>query len=437
MYKVSIVGRPNVGKSMLFNTLIGERKAIVEKTPGVTRDILEGFLELKDGKGVKVIDTGGIDWGGRDFFQEEILKIVGKIIQESDLILFVVDVKTGLLPEDYKIAEYLIKHGKKVILVVNKVESKEDKNRAYEFYALGFDKVVFVSAKENKNIDELKEMILREAEGRLEEQKEKAPIKIAVLGRPNVGKSTLVNKLLGEDRLIVSEIPGTTTDCVDVLIRTPEGREYILVDTPGIRRRTHIDKRMEKFAVDKALETLRKVDLVLFMITAEEGVTNQDQRLLRQVDKHNKACILLINKWDIFDNRREAGNLMMENIKYGVRFMPWLPMLTISAKTGRRVDKILPLVDEIYEEYSKRIKTSELNKILHELRDNYSFNVKGKRLKFFYATQVDVRPPTFVLFVNVDPETIPKSLYKFFKRLFQKSLGFERVPVEVLFRERH
>lgn len=437
MFKIAIVGRPNVGKSTLFNTLIGERKAIVEKNPGVTRDIVEGYMELEDNKGVLLIDTGGINWGGKDFFNKAIIEVVEKTLNEAELVLFVVDAKEGMTSEDLTTAEYLRKKDKKVVLVVNKVESSEDKERSIDFYTLGFEDIIFISAKNKKNISQLRELIKKYANPYLEKIPETEVIKIAIIGRPNVGKSTLLNKLLGYERMIVSEIPGTTRDCVDVFLSLPNGKNYLLIDTPGIRRRTKIDKRAEKFSVDKALETIKKVDVVLFMITAEEGVTNQDQRLLRQVQKNYKACVLLVNKWDLFDNKREAGNLMLENIKYGIRFISWAPLLTISAKTGRRVNQILPLVEQVYTQYSARVKTALVNKLLEELKNNYTFNIKGKRVKFYYATQVDVRPPTFVIFTNINSEDIPKHIEKFIENSFQKYLGFDKVPVKVLFRLRN
>jgi len=419
MFKIAIVGRPNVGKSTLFNTLIGERKAIVERTPGVTRDIVEGYMELEDNKGVLLIDTGGINWGGKDFFNKAIIEVVEKTLNEAELVLFVVDAKEGMTSEDLTTAEYLRKKDKKVVLVVNKVESSEDKERSIDFYTLGFEDIIFISAKNKKNISQLRELIKKYANPYLEKIPETEVIKIAIIGRPNVGKSTLLNKLLGYERMIVSEIPGTTRDCVDVFLSLPNGKNYLLIDTPGIRRRTKIDKRAEKFSVDKALETIKKVDVVLFMITAEEGVTNQDQRLLRQVQKNYKACVLLVNKWDLFDNKREAGNLMLENIKYGIRFISWAPLLTISAKTGRRVNQILPLVEQVYTQYSARVKTALVNKVLEELKNNYTFNIKSKRVKFYYATQVDVRPPTFVIFTNINSEDIPKHIEKFIANSFQ------------------
>ena len=436
MFKIVIVGRPNVGKSMLFNTLIGERKAIVERTPGVTRDMIEGYMELENNKGVLLIDTGGINWGGKDFFNKAVIEVVEKSLAEADLVLLVVDAKEGLTTEDLTTAEYLRKTGKKVILVVNKVEGKEDKERALDFYSLGFEEIVFLSAKIPKNITQLKEIIKKYAQNHLEKIPEIETIKIAIIGRPNVGKSTLLNKLLGYERMIVSEIPGTTRDCIDVFLTLPNGSKYLLIDTPGIRRRTKIDKRAEKFSVDKALDTIKKIDIVLFMITAEEGVTNQDQRLLRQVQKNYKACILLVNKWDLFDNKREAGNLMLEKIKYGIRFIPWAPLLTISAKTGRRVNQIFPLIEEVYKQYSARVKTALVNKILEELKRNYTFNIKGKRVKFYYATQIGIKPPTFVIFTNINSEDISQHIKKFIKNSFQKYLGFDKVPIRIMFRLR-
>lgn len=436
MGKVVIVGRPNVGKSTLFNTLIGERKAIVEKTPGVTRDLVEGYLELEDRKGIKVVDTGGIEWGGQGFLSKAVREIVDKALNEADLVLFVVDAKQGLMEEDKVVAEYLRKKGKRVILVVNKVESKEDKNNALEFYVLGFKEITHISAKHQKNIDQLKELIRKHVQHLLEAIPEEEPIKIAILGRPNVGKSTLLNKLLGYERVLVSEIPGTTRDCIDTVISLPTGEKYLLIDTPGIRRRPRIEHRAEKFSVDKALDTLYRADVVLIMITAEEGITNQDQRLLRQVLKHHKACILLINKWDLFDGKREEGNLFLENIKYGIRFMPWVPMITISAKTGRRVNQIWETLREVIDQYVKRVNTAQVNKILEEIKKNYSFSIKGKKLKFYYATQTDTKPPTFVIFINVDPEEVPKSIEKFIRNSFQKHLGFDKVPVRIILRLR-
>lgn len=436
MFKALIVGRPNVGKSTLFNTLIGKRKAIVEKTPGVTRDFVEDYLELEDGKGIRVIDTGGIDLSCRDFFSGAIKEIVEKTLKESDLVLFVVDAKEGLTSADEEIAGYLRRFSLPVLLIVNKVEGKEDEKRAQEFFALGFKEVFFISAREKKNISTLKERLKELAEEKLSPLPSGEVIKVAILGRPNVGKSTLINRLLGFDRMMVSEIPGTTRDCVDVLLEREEGLSLVLIDTPGIRRRANIEERAEKFSVDKALETLQRADVILFLITAEEGLTHQDKTLLRQVEKNYKAALLLVNKWDLFKKQRSKGELFLQILRHHLRFLPWLPLLPISAKEGLNLDKVLPLVEEIYRDYSKRVPTSQVNTLLEELKTQYTFNVKGRRLKFYYATQVEVAPPTFVIFVNVDPEELPRHIEKFIRNRFQQFLGFERVPVKVIFRLR-
>ncbi|MEZ0343672.1 MAG: ribosome biogenesis GTPase Der [Caldimicrobium sp.] len=436
MFQAVIVGRPNVGKSTLFNTLIGERKAIVERTPGITRDFMVDYIELEEGKGIKLIDTGGIDLSERDFFSKVIREIVEKTLYQADLILFVVDAKEGLVSADEEIASYLRKLGKPIWLIVNKVESKEDEKKAQEFYALGFSEIFFISAREKKNIPLLKEALYEIAKDRLIALPEGPIIKVAILGRPNVGKSTLLNKLVGYERVIVSEIPGTTRDCVDVLIERERGPSFLLIDTPGIRRRARIEERAEKFSVDKALDTLKKIDVVLFLITAEEGVTHQDKTLLRQVEKNYKACLLLINKWDLFEKNKGKAQVFLELVKHHLKFLPWLPVLPISAKRGLNVEKILPMVEEVYAEYHKRIPTSKVNEFIEELKKQYTFNVKGKRLKIYYATQVEVSPPTFVVFVNVNPEDIPKNVEKFFRKSFQQFLGFEKVPVKVIFRLR-
>lgn len=436
MFQVVIIGKPNVGKSTLFNTLIGEKKAIVEKTPGVTRDFLVDYIEVEDGKGFKIIDTGGIDLTQKDPFSKVIIEILYKTIEEAHLILFVVDGKEGISASDEEIANLIRKFNKQTFLVVNKVESKEDEKRTEEFYSLGFKDIFFISAKEKKNVSQLQDAIVEVAYPYLSPLPKGPFIKICVLGRPNVGKSTLINQLLGYERMLVSEIPSTTRDCVDVLLEREKGASFLLIDTPGIRRRALIKERAEKFSVSKALETLKKVDVVLFLITAEEGLTHQDKTLLRQIEKNYKAVLLLVNKWDIFENKRSKGEVFLELLKYNLKFIPWVPILHISAKKGFNLDKIFPLVEEIYSQYHMRVPTSQVNRLLVELKSQYTFNVKGKRLKFYYATQVEVAPPTFVVFINIEPEEIPKHILKFLQRRFQEALNFYHVPVRVYLRLR-
>ncbi|MFN4197299.1 MAG: ribosome biogenesis GTPase Der, partial [Caldimicrobium sp.] len=358
MFQVVIVGKPNVGKSTLFNTLIGEKKAIVERTPGVTRDFIVDYIQVEEGKGFKIIDTGGIDLTKKTSFSKVILEILYKIIEETNLILFVVNGKEGLTASDEEIADLIRKFNKQTFLVVNKVESKEDEKRAEEFYSLGFKDIFLISAKEKKNVSLLKEAIINAAYPFVSSLPQGPFIKICVLGRPNVGKSTLINQLIGYERMFVSEIPGTTRDCVDVLLEREEGASFILIDTPGIRRRSSIKERVEKFSVSKALETLKKVDIVLFLISAEEGITHQDKTLLHQIEKNHKAILLLVNKWDIFEKNKSKGEVFLELVKYNLKFIPWVPLLTISAKRGFNLDKIFPLVEEIYAQYNRRVQTA-------------------------------------------------------------------------------
>ncbi len=436
-FRLAIVGRPNVGKSTLFNTLSGTRKAVVERSPGVTRDRQYAVTEIA-GRPVTLIDTGGLLPGDEDFFAQAIFQQAKTAIDEADLILFVVDGQEGLTPVDEALASFLHQTGKPVILVVNKIDGKRLEGVIPEFYALGFDQVVGISAKHKRHLEDLLEAIAKHLpeETVAEAPREEEIIRVAILGRPNVGKSSLVNRLLGEERMIVSEIPGTTRDSVDTLLELPDGRRYLLIDTAGIRRRPRIKDRLEKFSVGKSLEALKNCDVALVVLTAEEGITDQDQKILSQVEKNHKGCLILINKWDLLDGRREEGNILLEKVKHGARFIPWAPILTISAKTGRRVKEILPLIDEIYEQYSTRVPTWIVNKVLEEAtRDHSLYTSAGKRLKFYYGTQVDVRPPTFVIFTNF-PDEIPKSYERYLRNRLREALGFEKSPIKLIFRER-
>lgn len=436
-YKIVLIGRPNVGKSTLFNTLIGERKALVERTPGVTRDRLYGEAEI-EGRKVTVIDTGGLTPEAEELFSREILRQAEEALSEADLVLFLVDARTGLTPLDEKIAELLRKKEKPVLLVINKVDSKKEVLNLGEFYALGFEPLLPISAKHKKGLEDLRKEILAHLPEETEEEAKEslAPIRVVILGRPNVGKSSLLNRLVGYERMIVSDIPGTTRDSIDTLLELPDGRQYLLIDTAGIRRRPRIKARTEKFSVDKAFEALDRAEVAILVLTAEEGITDQDQKILSQIEKRHKACIILVNKWDLLDGKREEGNILMEQIKYGARFVPWAPILTISAKTGRRIREVLPLVDEVYAAYSRRVPTAQVNRALEEIkRERALYTPSGNRLKFYYATQAEIRPPTVVVFTNY-PEEIPKSVERFIKNRLRNYLGFEKSPLKVVFRPR-
>ncbi|AEH45840.1 ribosome-associated GTPase EngA [Thermodesulfatator indicus DSM 15286] len=435
-FRIAIVGRPNVGKSTLFNTLSKTRKALVERSPGVTRDRVYAQAEIADRK-VTLIDTGGLLPGDEDQFAREIFAQAKKALKEADLILFVVDGQAGITPVDEELASFLHKLEKPVIVLVNKLDGPRLDQVLSDFYALGFDEVVGISAKHKRNLDELEEVMAKYLPEETEEEDlEEEIVKLAVLGRPNVGKSSLVNRLLGEERMIVSDVPGTTRDSVDTLLELPDGRKYLLIDTAGIRRRPRIKERVEKFSVDKALEALRRADIALMVLTAEEGITDQDQKILSQIDKNHKGCLIVVNKWDLLDGKREEANVLMQQIRYGARFVPWAPILTVSAKTGRRVKEILPIVDEIYKQYSTRVPTWTVNKALEEITQDHSIYAStGKRIKFYYGTQVETRPPTFVVFTNY-PDEIPKSFERYLKNRLREKLGFDKSPVKVIFREK-
>ncbi len=437
-FRIAVVGRPNVGKSTLFNTLSGTRKALVERSAGVTRDRQYAQAEIAH-RPVTLIDTGGLLPGEDDFLARAIFSQAEAALAEADLILFVVDGQTGLTPVDEELASFLRKLEKPIVLVVNKLDSKRHDAVLPEFYVLGFDRVVGISAKHRRNLEELEEILAPLLPEDLEAEElmhPEEPVRVAILGRPNVGKSSLVNRLLGQERMLVSEIAGTTRDSVDTLLELPDGRRYLLIDTAGIRRRARIKARVEKFSVSKALETLKNCDVAVVLLTAEEGITDQDQKILSQVEKHHKGCLIVINKWDLLDGRREEGNILREQVKYGARFLPWAPIITISALTGRRVKELLPKIDEIYHQYSTRVPTWVVNKALEQAtRDHTVYTSGGKRIKFYYGTQVDIRPPTVVIFTNY-PEEIPKSFERYLKNRLREALGFEKSPLRLIFRER-
>ncbi len=436
-FKIAIVGRPNVGKSTLFNTLSGTRKALVERSAGVTRDRQYAQAEIA-GRPVTLIDTGGLLPGDEDFFAKAIFDQAQAALNEADLILFVVDGQAGLTPVDEELANFLRRVQRPVILVVNKLDGKRYEAALPEFYALGLDKVVGIAAKHKRNLEALEEAIAEflPEETEAEDLTQKEPIRVAILGRPNVGKSSLVNRLLGEERMIVSDVPGTTRDSVDTLLALPDGRRYLLIDTAGIRRRPRIKQRVEKFSVSKALEALKNCDVALVLLTAEEGITDQDQKILSQVEKNHKGCLIVINKWDLLDGKREEGNILREQVRYGARFVPWAPILTVSALTGRRVKEILPKIDEIYAQYSRRVPTWVVNKALENATQEHTiYASNGKRIKFYYGTQVETRPPTVVIFTNY-PEEIPKSFERYLRNRLREALGFEKSPLKLIFREK-
>ncbi len=432
--QVAIVGRPNVGKSTLFNRLTRSRKALVEPTAGVTRDRLYGRVRIEDREFI-LIDTGGLLPGEEDQLSKLTLEQTRAGMAEADLILFLVDAKSGLTPLDEEVAEILRRSGKPVLYVVNKVESPKDEEMASEFYRLGPERLFFVSATQGRGIEELLEAILE----RLPEAprgEETEAIKVAFVGRPNVGKSSLVNRLLGEPRMIVSDIPGTTRDSIDTLLKTPDGRCYLLIDTAGIRRRSRTKKVLEKFSALKALSSIKACDIAVVVLTAEEGITDQDQKILSYVEEAGRGCVIVINKWDLLDGRREEANRLREAVRYGARFVPYAPIITTSALTGRRVNKILQAIDQVYSHFCRQVPTSVINRALQEIAaERLPTASTGRKIKFYYATQVKTKPPTILVFTSY-PEEIPESYRRFMVGRLREYLGFHFSPLRVVFKER-
>lgn len=425
--KLAIVGRPNVGKSALFNSICQKKIAIVDETEGVTRDRLYGESHLF-GFTFQVIDTGGIDPRSKAQFNEHIKRQAEIAIEEADTIVMVVDAKIGITILDQEIASILLKTQKPVCLAVNKVDSPDQKDQIYSFLSLGIKDIVPVSAAQNWQIAELLETALKSFPRGEEVEKEPESIRLAIIGRPNVGKSSLVNYLLEEERCIVSPIPGTTRDSVDISF-TSDGRLYTLIDTAGIRRKKSEQDVIEKFAAIRTERAIERADICLFMIDAQEGMTAQEKRIAADIEKAGKGCILLFNKWDLVKGFRMEHCL--KGLEMAVPFLKHCPKLFLSATSGRNVEKIFPLAAQVYEESKVRITTHQLNKFIGQaLQRNHPPMITGKRLRIYYMAQVDVQPPTFVLFVNY-PNLMTDTYKKYLYNQFRETYGFSGIPINL------
>ncbi|MGI5921396.1 MAG: ribosome biogenesis GTPase Der [Syntrophomonadaceae bacterium] len=431
---VAIVGRPNVGKSTLFNRLVGGRKAIVEDTPGVTRDRIYDNSDWL-GREFIVIDTGGIRFDEGDIFTREVKLQAELAIDEADVIIFVVNSHDGVTHEDEQVASILRRSQKPVVLAANKVENFSKQMEYYEFYQLGLGDPIPISAMHGMNTDELLDAVIEKFPPQAAAEYDEDAIKIAILGRPNVGKSSLVNSLLGEQRVIVSDVPGTTRDAIDTPFQY-QNRKYILIDTAGIRKRSRIKEPTEKYSVIRALKSIERADVVLLMLNALEGVTEQDQKIAGYVHEQGKANIIVVNKWDLVE---KDGHTMHEydlSIREQLKFLAYSPILYVSALTKRRIFKILELVDFVAEQHNYRVPTSELNQVISEaVMLNPLPGGGGKQIKIYYATQVRTAPPTFALFSNA-PEEIHFSYIRYLENVIRKNFGFEGTPVRFLTRNR-
>ena len=428
---VAIVGRPNVGKSTLFNRVIGERLAIVEDVPGITRDRLHRETAWME-KSFLLVDTGGITGNKNDPLNVKVYNQVQLAIEEADVIWFVVDAREGLHPLDREIADLLRKTKKPLILVANKVDTY-DPALASDFFALGFGPPLLVSAEHALNLGDLLDQTV--AEFPAQQQEEEDVIRVALIGRPNTGKSSLLNALLGEERVIVSPIPGTTRDAIDTPFQY-QGTNYILVDTAGIRRKARVEEAVEYYSVLRAIRAVERADVVLVVLDATDFLAEQDKKVAGIAHEAGKAVILVVNKWDLVEKDDRTAKTYLEKLRAELSFLDYAPVLFISAKTGQRVPKVLPEVFNVANEYSKRIPTRVLNQLIREaLFRHQPPSHKGQQLKVYYATQVKVKPPTFQLWVN-DPSLMHFSFRRFLENQIRANFGFTGAPVHFLVRAR-
>ncbi len=432
---VAIVGRPNVGKSTLFNSLAGERISIVKDTPGVTRDRIYADISWLD-KEFTMIDTGGIEPDTSDIILSQMREQAEIAIETADVIIFITDVKQGLVDADSKVCDMLRRSKKPVVLVVNKVDDfNKYMTDVYEFYNLGIGDPHPISASSRLGIgDMLDEVISHFPEHDSVDEDEEIP-KIAIVGKPNVGKSSLVNKLCGKDRVIVSDIAGTTRDAVDTKVRY-NGKEYILIDTAGIRRKSKIKEELERFSIIRAVSAVEKSDVVIIMIDATEGVTEQDAKIAGIAHERGKGIIIAVNKWDAIEKNNKTVNEFSNKVRQILSFMPYASIMFISVKTGQRLPKIFETIDVVIENNAMRVATGVLNEIVTEaVAMQQPPTDKGKRLKIFYVTQVSVKPPTFVIFVN-DKNLMHFSYVRYLENRIRDAFGFEGTSLKFITRER-
>ncbi|MBQ6128620.1 MAG: ribosome biogenesis GTPase Der [Lachnospiraceae bacterium] len=432
---VAIVGRPNVGKSSLFNILAGSRISIVKDTPGITRDRIYAEGSWLD-RNFTIIDTGGIEPESKDIILSQMREQAQIAIDTADVIVFMVDVKQGLVDSDAKVADMLRRSKKSVILCVNKVDDfKKYGNDVFEFYNLGIGEPISVSAANRLGIGELLDAVVAHLPEHDENEEEDDRIKVAIAGKPNVGKSSIINRLIGKDRVIVSEIAGTTRDAVDTVIKH-NGKEYVFIDTAGLRRKKKVKEDLEHYMVVRTVAAIERSDVCILVIDAAEGVTEQDAKIAGIAHEAGKAIIIAVNKWDTVEKDNKTVKKYEKDIRAILSFIPYADIVFISAETGQRLPKLFEITDRVYESASRRIATGVLNEIMTEAVALQQPPIdKGKRLKLFYITQVGIKPPTFVIFVN-DKELMHFSYSRYIENRIREAFGFNGTPLRFVIRER-
>lgn len=431
---VAIVGRPNVGKSTLFNRISNKKVSIVEDFPGVTRDRIYVDGEWL-GREFTMIDTGGIEIDNADSMMVAMRHQAKLAISEADAIMFVVDNRTGMTDADADVAAILRSTRKPVLLIVNKVDNIKASHEIYEFYNLGLGDPIPISAANALNIGDMLDRLIEVLPQQSLVDQESDQIRIAVIGRPNVGKSSLVNSMIGQDRVIVSDVAGTTRDAIDTHFEA-DGTSFLLIDTAGMRRKAKIDLPVERYSVIRSLRAIDRADVVLLVLDAVDGVTEQDKKIAGYAHEAGKACVIVVNKWDLVEKDSKTSLRFTEDIRNELGFMQYAPVLYLSALTKQRVHRVTELVKYVAEQHSMRISTSVINQVIEDaLSINPPPSNNGKRLKIYYTTQADVKPPTFILFVN-DQEGMHFSYLRFIENRLRESFGFEGTPLKLVVRSR-
>ena len=430
---VAIIGRPNVGKSTFFNRVTGTRKALVDNFPGVTRDRHYGDATW-DGIGFTLVDTGGFPDQDKDDFAHKIRFQIIQAIEDADVIILLLDGKHGISPFDEDIVKILRELTKPVFYAVNKIDGVEQEGKLYEFYSLGIEKLYPISSEHRYGISDFLDDLTSVLPETLSDEAGEM-IKLAVVGKPNVGKSSLINKILGQKRLLVSDTPGTTRDAIDSVCKIND-TSYLLIDTAGIRRKAKVSKKIEKFSIIKALRSLDRCEVALIVIDAYQGITEQDITIAGYAFERGCGCIFLLNKWDIVEKDSKTTLKYYEQLRMQAKFLSFSPIITISALTGQRVLKIFGLVEEVFGQYSARIGTGPLNKILERAIERTEPSLhRGRRIKFLYATQISTKPPTFVCFVNY-PDAVHFSYKRYLINQIREKAKLDKTPIRIIFRKR-
>jgi GTPase len=430
---IAIVGRPNVGKSTIFNRIVGERISIVEDIPGVTRDRIYSSAEWLT-HDFNIIDTGGIDLGDEPFL-DQIRQQAEIAIDEANVIIFLVNGREGVTSADEEVAKILYRSNKPVVLAVNKIDNPEMRDMIYDFYALGFGEPFPISGSHGLGLGDLLDEAAKHFPKAKEDDYDKDAIKFSLIGRPNVGKSSLVNAILGEERVIVSDIAGTTRDAIDSKV-TYNGQKYLIIDTAGMRKKGKVYETTEKYSVLRALRAIERSDVVLIVINAEEGIIEQDKHIAGYAEEAGRAVIIVVNKWDAIEKDEKTMKEFEEKIRAHFQFLSYAPVVFLSAKTKKRIHTLMPMIDLASENHAMRVQTNILNEVIMDaIAMNPTPSDKGKRLKIYYATQVSTKPPTFVVFVN-EPELLHFSYERFLENRIRDAFDFTGTPIKIFARER-